>query len=307
MKLILANNHAAHFEAFYKDLQAKTTTPFDYGAYETLLFSFDTDADQPIRVTDTTNGRSLRDYDGVYLNGYLDTYELAATTATCCQALDIPFVNQELANAPSLSKLTGYAKLAAAGVRVPRTLAGAKRALLQAEKQIGELTFPLVLKRADADRGIDNYKVHSLQEITELLQPHEPRSIWILQEYVENDGFYLVSFYDQKPVFSIFRSLDQRPDGNEQKAHMYKPRGGANAHLVEIAELPEPVLSAAQRSMDAMNRQIGSVDCLFNPQTGNAYVLEVNYNPQLVTIETFKEIRVDAFLEGIEKIKSGKN
>ena len=302
MKLVLANNQSERFVAFYDDLRSQNPALFDYAPYDSLLFSFDTDTAHPIDVKCLATGKNLNEYDGVYLNGYLNTYELAAATASCCQALNVPFVNQELANAPSLSKLTTYAKLAAADIRVPRTLAGAQAALLQAGTDIAKLKFPLVLKRADADRGIDNYKVASQEEIAELLKPHDPRSIWILQEYVENDGFYLVSFYDQQPEFAIFRSLETRPDGNARKAHMFKPKGGSNAKLLEIADTPPTVVAACQRSIDTLNRQIGSVDCLYNPVTEEAWVLEVNYNPQLVTIETFKETRIKAFLEGITKI-----
>jgi glutathione synthase/RimK-type ligase-like ATP-grasp enzyme len=302
MKLVLANNQSDKFVAFYAELKQQNPDLFEYAPYDSLLFRFDSDAEQPTTVRSLTTGKNLTAYDGVYLNGYLDTYELAATMATCCQTLSVPFVNRELADAPSLSKLTTYAKLARAGVRIPRTLAGAKAALSQAADEIAQLTFPLVLKRADADRGIDNYKVRSQAEIDELLTPHEPRSLWILQEYVENDGFYLVSFYDQKPEFCIFRSLEARPDGNEQKAHMFKPKGGANAQLLEVAAAPQPVVETCQRAIDAMNRQIGSVDCLYDAQTGKTHVLEVNYNPQLVTIETFREKRIEAFIDGISKI-----
>lgn len=300
MKLVLANNQSPRFVDFYHDLQEKSHDAFEYAAYEDILFLFEDVGSVVVKHLGT--GRGLQDYDGVYLNGYLSTYELAATVATCCQALSIPFVNRELADAPSLSKLTTYAKLARAGVRVPRTIAGTKKALLLADTHISALTFPLVLKRADADRGIDNFKVTDLPAIHDLLAPHEDRSLWILQEFVPNDGFYLVSFYDQKPEFSIFRSLEARPDGDALKAHMYKPKGGSNAREVSIADLPPTVLDAAQRSMDATNRQIGSVDILHDPQANLAYVLEVNYNPQLVTIETFKDTRINAFLEGISKI-----
>lgn len=302
MKLVLANNQSEKFVSFYDELAQQHPGLFEYADYETLLFCFDSDAEQPISVKSLLTGKQLQEYDGVYLNGYLNTYELAATMATCCQTLGVPFVNQELANAPSLSKLTGYAKLAAKNVRIPRTIAGAKAALLRAADETSQLAFPLVLKRADADRGIDNYKVSSQAEIEELLQPHEPRSIWILQEYVANDGFYLVSFYDQQPEFCIFRSLEARPDGDEHKAHMYKPRGGANAHLLKIDEAPQAVIETCQQAIDAMNRQIGSVDCLYDEITGLTHVLEVNYNPQLVTIETFSETRIAAFLVGIDKI-----
>lgn len=303
MKLVLANNQSSKFVEFYRDLKAASGDAFEYASYEELLFAFDPDAgERKIEVHHLGTGKELREYDGVYLNGYLSTYELAATMATCCQALNMPFVNRELADAPSLSKLTSYAKLARADVRMPKTVAGTKRALLAADSYIDRLTFPLVLKRADADRGIDNYKVADRGEIAELLQNHETRSLWILQEFVPNDGFYLVSFYDQQPVFSIFRSLGERPDHNERKAHMFKPKGGANAALVPLPDVPAAVMDVSQRAINAMNRQIGSVDVLYDPASDRAFVLEVNYNPQLATIETFKEPRIQAFIEGINKI-----
>jgi glutathione synthase/RimK-type ligase-like ATP-grasp enzyme len=300
MKLILANRQTEQFRAFYDDLQSKSAEPFDYSPYETLLFIFDTTTAHAITVHNLAEDKQLGDYDGVYINGYLDTYELAATVAICCGALGVPFVNKELQNPPSLSKLTTYAKLAANGVSLPKTFAGAKAALVQAGEMIPADIFPAILKRADADRGIDNYKVASYEEAIQLMQDHDNRSIWLLQEFVPNDGFYLVSFYDSKPVFSIFRSLETRPDGNEQKAHMFKPKGGANAHLVPLDEVPAELVETCTRAVEVMNRQIGSVDCIFDPETKRVYVLEVNYNPQLVTIETFKDIRVQAFLDNLQ-------
>jgi D-alanine-D-alanine ligase-like ATP-grasp enzyme len=51
-----------------------------------------------------------------------------------------------------------------------------------------------------------------------------------------------------------------------------------------------------------MNRQIASVDCLYDEATGEVFVLEVNYNPQLVTVETFKDVRIKAFLDNLNSI-----
>ncbi len=302
MKLILANNQSDKFVAFYQELQQQATEPFDYTDYSSLLFVFDSAANKPLRVINQATGRDLTAYDGVYINGYLRTYELAASVAIACDALKVPYVNQELHEPPSLSKLTMHAKLAAHGVRTPTSLAGSKLAILKAQEQIAQLSFPAVLKRADADRGIDNYKVSAAAEIEKLLRDQDDRSLWILQEYVENDGFYLVSFYGQAPKFCIFRSLEARPDGNQQKAHMYKPKGGANASLIDLDEAPQPVLQACQQAVVAMNRQIASVDCLYDPKTQQAYILEVNYNPQLVTIETFKDVRMQAFLDYLPEI-----
>jgi glutathione synthase/RimK-type ligase-like ATP-grasp enzyme len=301
VKLILARNQTDRFVNFYDDLQKKSKESFDYAAYNSLLFIFNTDSSEPLRVINLKNNRELADYDGVYINGYLGTYEAAAAVAICCAALGVGFLNKELQNPPSLSKLSSYAKLAAAGVAIPKTYAGSRVALHDALTTIPTDLFPAVLKRADADRGIDNFKVESQSDVAKLLSDQDNDSLWILQEYIANDGFYLVSFYDEKPAFSIYRSLEKRPDGNAQKAHMYKPQGGANASLIELHDVPENISSVAQKAITAMNRQIGSVDCLVSSDTGRAYVLEVNYNPQLVTIETFKDIRIQAFLDNLER------
>jgi hypothetical protein len=297
VKLVLANNQSPKFVDFYQNLQEQRQVAFDYAGYDNLLFRFKTSASQPIEVVNLKHGHELSDYDGVYINGYLNTYELAATVAIACDHYGIAYANQELHQPPSLSKLTMYAKLAAAGISIPDSLAGTKKALMIAAEELENSRYPAILKRADADRGVDNYKVSSASEVLELLGPHPERSLWVLQDFIDNDGFYLISFYDQQPKFCIHRRLESRPDGNVQKAHMYKPKGGSNASLIELADAPEALVDTCRRAVEAMNRQVASVDCLFNPQTNQATVLEVNYNPQLVTIETFKDIRVDAFVE----------
>lgn len=124
----------------------------------------------------------------------------------------------------------------------------------------------------------------------------------MLQSFVPNDGFYLVSLYHNQPAFGIYRTLETRPDGIEQKAHMFKPKGGANASLIDIAELPEAVVTTSLQAAAALRREIASVDSLYVPTTNTAYILEVNYNPQLVTIETFKAVRSEAFLKAMQEL-----
>lgn len=302
MKLILANNQSEKFVNFYRELQAQSAEPFEYAGYSSLLFICDSSADKPVRLVNLASGKELDAYDGVYINGYLSTYELAAAVAIACDSYGIGYANREMHDAPSLSKVSMYARLAAAKVPLPFSLVGSKAALLQATDQLAACTYPAILKRADADRGIDNYKVSSAAEVQELLTDHDDLSLWVLQEFIENDGFYLISFYGEEPVFSIHRSLEARPDGNEQKAHMYKPKGGANATLIDMDKIPAKLMVAAEAAIKSMNRQIASVDCLYDPTTDRAWVLEVNYNPQLVTIETFKDVRVKALLDYLPEL-----
>jgi glutathione synthase/RimK-type ligase-like ATP-grasp enzyme len=301
MKLILANNQSASFKSFYKALQAQVKEPFDYCGYTSLLFSFDSSANQPVSCINLETGRQLSDYSGVYINGYLSTYELAATTAIVCRSAGVPFVNHELDQPPSLSKLSMYAKLAAAKVGIPKTVGGSKAALLRSEIMSKGFEAPMVMKRADADRGIDNYLVGSGREVANRLEEHQNRSLWTLQEFIPNAGFYLISFYGGQPAFCIYRTLKERPDGDQGKAHMYKPRGGSNASLIELDDVPGPLMEEAQKAAVAMDRQIASVDCLYDATLGKTHVLEVNYNPQLVTIETFKDVRSKALIDYLDK------
>ena len=303
MKLVLGNNQSDKFITFYRGLQADSKTPFDYVGYRTLLFWFDSISDPRIEVHDTKTGKSLSGYDGVYINNYLSTYELAASMAICCDYLGIHFIDQEMHNPPSLSKLTMHAKMAAAGVSAPKTFGGCKAAILASKPMVTDkLNFPMVLKRADADRGIDNFKMANWPEVVNTLERYSNNTIWILQQLVPSDGFYRINFYNQDPVFSIYRSLDQRPDGDTTRSHFYKPGGGTNAVMVELPELPPSVLKACRASVVAMNRQIAGVDCIYDTVADKAYVLEVNYNPQLVTVKSFKDIRQQAFLDHLDNI-----
>lgn len=295
MKLVLANNQNQVFRDFHKNIQ-KDAPIYDYVAYQSLLFEFrGTPSNKVLSFIDVNTARRHSDYTGVYINGYLSTPEIAATVATVLDANDIPYVNRELSGAPSLSKLTMYAKLAQAGVQIPHTYAGAAYAIRRAQ-DYAAVTFPAILKRADADRGIDNYKVTSFEEVVELLADQDDRSLWILQAFIPNDGFYLVSVYDDVPAFGIYRTLEERPDGNARKAHMFKPKGGANATLIEVSDLSQSLIKTSVSAAKAMNRQIASVDSIYEKATDTTFVLEVNYNPQLVTIETLKKVRQEAFL-----------
>jgi glutathione synthase/RimK-type ligase-like ATP-grasp enzyme len=298
MKLVLANNQTDQFVNFHRDIQGSEHI-YDYIGYRSLLFYFEKGV---TKFTNVEEG-AANNYAGVYLNGYLSTPEIAVTMARVLEHNGINYVNHELGNAPSLTKLSAYAALAAANVSIPKTFGGSAYALIHGiDQQLLTIPTPFILKRADADRGIDNYKIDSYDRAKEILSQQEERSLWVIQEFIDNDGFYLVSYYDGQPKFSIFRSLEERPDGKQELAHMFKPKGGANATMKEINELPGELVLESNAAISTLNRQIGSVDLLYSADQHRAYVLEVNYNPQLVTIETFKEVRQQAFLDAIRDL-----
>lgn len=304
-KLVIANHQGQTFVDFHTQLQDGQEL-YDYVGYRSLLFEFHPDGEgSQMHFWNVENGARSDSYGGVYLNGYLNTVEIATTAATVLDAQSIDYVNKELHNAPSLSKLSSYAKLTAANVSIPHTFGGAAYALLAGFSQnLITIAVPFVLKRADADRGIDNFKIDTHQQAVDLLKEQPERSLWVVQDFIPNEGFYLVSVYHNSPEFTIYRAMGERKDGRKDKAHMFKPVGGVNASLIDIQDTPEKVVEESVNAARAMNRQIASVDSLYDPVTQKAYVLEVNYNPQLVTITTFKEVRQKAFLKALDQIGS---
>ena|GEM_PF-961609 len=300
MKLVLANNQTEKFRDFHSQIQQDEKL-YDYSSYTDLLFCFDATAEHPASFLNLATNRHSYDYEGVYINGYINTPDIAFAVAATLESDNIPYTNQELSSAPSLSKLSAHAKLAKHKISAPKTYGGFKSAILSGLENIN-LSYPVVLKRVDADRGIDNFKLKSIDEVRETLTSQDDATIWVIQDFIANDGFYLVSYYFGEPKFGIFRTLEKRPDGNERMAHMYKPKGGANATLLEVADIPKSVLDTSEQAVTIMNRQFASVDSIYDKSTDTTYVLEVNYNPQLVTIETFKDIRQSCFIEAMRKL-----
>lgn len=300
MKLVLANNQTKKFTEFYQSINELSNDTIHYRGYNNLLFKFGF-LNKPIKLINVLNNRDISDYKAVYINGYLKNPELAYAVAITCQALRVPFINSELNNPPSLTKLTMYLKLAAANVAIPPTIAGTKKAVLHYLSNTTSF-FPVVLKKADSERGKYNYYVSSPEVLKELLSEHEKTSLWIAQAMVKNKGFYRLETYNYKPKLCIYRSLEKRPDNNPLKRHIYKPRGGANARLIKLNALPNELKLLAEKSCRALNRQIAGVDCLQDEVTKRFLVLEVNYNPQLVTIETFKNLRINAYVNFLNNL-----
>lgn len=301
MKLVLANNQSDQFVQYHTDIQT-TEKIYDYAGYDSLLFYFDSGTAE---FWNTQSGRHVSEYSGVYINGYLQTPDTAFTVASVLDFQSIPYRNSELKNAPSLTKLSASAKLAVNDIVIPKSYAGSPctLALALTKKLLRNITAPYVLKRVDVDRGIDNFLVSSDEELAQKLHDVDPSSMWIVQEFVPNDGYYVVTVNVDEVKFSIFRSLETRPDGKKHKAHMYKPKGGVNATLLGPSDIPNNVKHLAVRACRVLGREIASVDILLHQQTKVPVVLEVNYNPQLVTASVYKVTRQDAFVESVMGIE----
>ena len=303
MKLILSHNQSMEFNDFFTKIQNGKEL-FDYSGYHDLLFKFDNTLIHSIQFLNLDTNRLSYHYSGAYLTGYLNCPDLAFATATILNFEGIHVIDRELINAPSLSKISEAAKLVSHNILMPKSYAGTKTAVIRAltSNKIS-LEFPLIMKLADGTRGSENYTIFDKNEIFDLLDGKEDSSIWILQKYVESTGFYRINCFYGRPAYGIFRSLDDIPEGFERHhSHMYKPAGGSNATFLETKDISRSVRIAASRASRILKRDISGVDIIVDKHSKHTYVLEVNYNPQLVTVESFKDNRICKFLKAIEEL-----
>jgi D-alanine-D-alanine ligase-like ATP-grasp enzyme len=71
------------------------------------------------------------------------------------------------------------------------------------------------------------------------------------------------------------------PHENKLKAHLNKPRGGANAVNVALDDVPSEAQDLAVRAAICLDRQIAGIDLVQDKVTGKWYILEVNNDPQI--------------------------
>lgn len=299
MKLVLSNNQSPKFTEFHKQLQASQEI-YEYVGYKDLVFVIKTGE---INFINLKNNKQAENYEAVYLTSYINCLEYALAAATVLDFRGIRYADSQLKHGVSMSKLTEYTKLAATKVPIPSAFAGSARALLKGlDSGVILVEYPIIVKRADSDRGIDNFKVADRNRLVQILGESSSKSPWIIQEFIPNNGFYRLSFYLDSLASVIFRSAHPREDGNEEKSHLNKPKGGANAKLIEPEDLPAELLGIARGACRVMGRDFGGVDMVIDSTTGRPYILEVNYNPQLVTVSAHKDTRSEAFLNAMRNL-----
>lgn len=299
MKLILSNNQSKKFKQFHDDLQQGAEV-YTYVSYKDILFYFDVG-----RVTFITIGNGLyaHDYEAAYITSYQNCLESAIAVAIVLDAVHVHYVDSQLRHSISTSKLTEYARLGAHGVSIPKTYAGNVTTLISGIN-LGYVTleYPLVLKRATADRGIDNFVIDTQEQLLNKLQSIEDTEIWILQAFVANKGFYRLTFYENELSTIVYRATHVREDGNQEKRHLNKPKGGVNAQLLAPHDIDTQLIDESVKACKVMGREFAGVDALLGVADNRPYILEVNYNPQLVTVQAFKEERANEFIKAMKKL-----
>jgi ribosomal protein S6--L-glutamate ligase len=191
------------------------------------------------------------------------------------EALGVPMVNGSSAISKSRDKLAALQQLAAAGVRIPRTvLARGGGDVKELVAQVGGL--PAILKLLQGTQGVGVMIAHSEAEVTSILG-----TLWdlgqeiLLQEFIaESKGRDLRALVVGDRVVGAMRREAKR---GEFRSNLH--RGGAGTAI----ELPRDYAEAAVRAAQVLGLDVAGVDLL--ESKAGPTVLELNSSPGFEGLE----------------------
>lgn len=282
---------------FFDDVTAKLShkAEFVVRSFNELIYWIDHDTPS---VRETVTNTDIATYDLVYFKSHQRYYEFAIAAAEYLKYRNVPFFDEELSSYISYDKLSDTTRLAINRIPVPTMVCAAKETLKkEAREALAKLGTPFVCKEINADRSKKNYLLHSYEELVEVLEAADASDIFMLQRYVENNGYIRVLLLSSQIALAIYRHPVDNPDPRKQ--HLNTPAGAPNASLLSESEMQREAADLVRRAARVSHRQVAGIDVLQDKATGQWYVLEVNTSPQIFTGSFVKEKR-EAFAKFID-------
>ncbi|MEO6761352.1 MAG: RimK/LysX family protein [Candidatus Saccharimonadales bacterium] len=265
---------------FFDKVENSTTSKVDlrYGLYGHLMFYMDGLNTSVVNLDDSES--DLASYRLVYFKTHNLYIDRSAAVAEYLNFRGRRFFDKEVGNYTSTSKLTEYMKLNCSGIAVPASVCASNNYLRDNfDKLVELLGTPFVMKEVRSNLGKNNYLISTKSDFEKILSSALKTDLYMVQAYVPNDGFFRLDVFGQRVGLAVWRSRHVHKDA--LKAHLNKPKGGVNARIVEVKDVPEEAIELAIESADCMGRQVAGVDLVQDKNTKKWYVLEVNYAPEL--------------------------
>ena len=283
--------------AFFDEVTKKLThnAEFVVRSFNELVYWIDNDT---MSVRETVTNTDLATYDLVYFKSHQRYYEFAIAAAEYLKFRNVPFFDEELSSYISYDKLSDTTRLAINRIPVPAMVCASKETLKkEARTAIEELGTPFVCKEVNADRSRKNYLLQNYDELMDVLNNADTQDIYMLQRFVENNGYIRVLLLSAQIALAIYRHPVDNPDPRKQ--HLNTPAAAPNASLLHGTEMKREAADLARRAARVSRRQVAGIDIIQDKQTGQWYILEVNTSPQIFSGSFVQEKR-DAFAKFID-------
>jgi len=232
-------------------------------------------SDKKVKIRDHRNHMNLEDYDFVYFRKAGSAMQQMLTCALYLTDHEVPFFDSEIARSSSRNKLSQMYMLQRREVPIAKTLFcrnNRRLVRLVSTRYASDFAFPLIAKATGGTRGDANYLVKTIEELDELVR-NEKRH-FIIQEFIPNDGDlrYFVAGGRLTGVIQRQASGD---------SHLNNTSKGGSAELVDLKTINPVVKADALLAARVFGREVAGVDVIFNKETGEHYILEVNRAPQI--------------------------
>lgn len=260
-----------------RGMQAYATGGMTYGAadFEELVFSFD---GSYLQLLINSEQKKLTDFSAIVLMGWFKTKileDVALSVSHIAKHNAVSCLNSEAYGTRSRTKLSQYVIACLHGVRVPAFVFALDHDQLFGAVKQSTLSYPLIAKSVQANRGKDNYLVQSPAELKVLL--NEQADVpFVVQQFIPNDGDYRLVVMDDHVTVAIRRQ-------SQSMSHINNTSQGGHAELVAVESLNPELVQDAVVLAKALKREITGADIVVDKTTGAHYVLEVNNMPQLST------------------------
>lgn len=249
----------------------------DFSAYDDLIIFLD---GSEARVIRSSTGKDLELYDLVYFKTHYQRQEFAAALSEFFDSRATAYIDREISEHCSNTKITQYMRLWRKGLPIPKT-AMINRSIMddQYDQFVDLLGLPFILKDPEADKGLRNYLVKSRKQYNEIIRdtPTEQK-YYVAQEFVVNSGDLRVVVLGRKVELVIGRQAQEGSD-----THLNNTSTGGTAAIISPESLGSEIRNMAVSAAAALNRQVAGVDLIQDESTKAWYILEVNNSPQLAS------------------------
>ncbi len=232
--------------------------------------------DNQLSIRESLTGKDIAGVDLVYFELWYKAPEQALAVALYADRAGVPFFSRELLTAMPLTKVGEIAKLADAGISLPRTFTSSNRILRDVFRNHPPLHFPLVVKAADGYGGHNNFLAQNYQEFEHILDEHKDLR-FVVQEFIPNDRDYRCLVMGGEIVLVLERSR-----AADAHTHVNNTSQGGEGVVIPVDSLPHVAREDVLRAAARLGRsEFAGVDLIIDKNNGQHYILEVNQTPQI--------------------------
>ena len=202
--VILKSVVDAKTKTFFDMLSQKLSSELILENYRSLQFEISENGEPKILLTD---GLDIASAKIVYFKSHNLYPEHANAVVKYLQYKHVPFFDKELADFVSSSKLSEMFILATNKISVPQSIIITGINNLPGYDELRLiLGDKIVIKDATANRGNSNYVINNAESYDEALSRFKDTRTFIIQRFIENDGFLRVLIMGGKVIQIIKRS-----------------------------------------------------------------------------------------------------